>query len=334
LGKTKIKLARKTSIASPASIMMKKSQKKIIGITLGDPSGIGPEVVAKALKDPRVQKLAHFNVIGDEIIFRKYRFPRTPSCQLIGINKIHPFDFPFKDDRSEGGAASLAYLETAVGMLKDKKLDGLVTAPVSKEAISDLGVNFSGHTEYLADCFGVDNFEMMFQGPDLRLLIATRHLALKDVPGAISYDGLLKTLRLAQASFGKLFKIKKPRIALTGLNPHAGEGGLLGHEEQEIIIPAIEQANKEGIHAFGPFAADTLFTPKNYKKYDLFIAMYHDQGLAPLKAMYFNQLVNVTLGLPFIRTSPAHGTGFDIAGKNKADPSSMIEAIKFCAKYA
>lgn len=313
---------------------MKKNKKKIIGITLGDPSGIGPEVVAKALKDPRIQRLGHFKIIGDEIVFKKYRFPRTTTCNLIGINKLHPFDFPFKDDRNEGASASLAYLETAVGMLKDNKLDGLVTAPVSKEAISSLGVNFSGHTEYLADCFGVEKFEMMFQGPDLRLVIATRHLPLKDVPQAITFDGILKTLRVTQTSFAKLFKIKHPRIALTGLNPHAGEGGLLGSEEQDIIIPAIEQAKKEGIKAFGPFAADTLFKPQNYKKYDLFIAMYHDQGLAPIKAMYFNQLVNVTLGLPFMRTSPAHGTGFDIAGKNKADPSSMIEAIKFCAKYA
>jgi len=313
---------------------VKRPKKKIIGITLGDPSGIGPEVVAKALKDPSMQRLAHYKIIGDEIVFKKYRYPRTPTCHLIGINKLHPFDFPFKDDRNAGASASLAYLETAVGMLKDKKLDGLVTAPVSKEAISSLGINFSGHTEYLADCFGIDNFEMMFQGPDLRLVIATRHLPLKEVPAAISYDGILKTLRLVHTSFGKLFKIKHPRIALSGLNPHAGENGLLGSEEQEIIIPAIEQANKEGIKAFGPYAADTLFKTQNFKKYDLFIAMYHDQGLAPLKAMYFNQLVNVTLGLPFIRTSPAHGTGFDIAGKNKADPSSMIEAIKFCVKYA
>lgn len=313
---------------------MTKNSKKIIGITVGDPSGIGPEVAAKALSVPAVQKSAHFRVIGDEIVFKKYRFPRTRNCQLIGINKLHPFDFPFKDARNSGASASLAYLETAVGMIKDKKLDGLVTGPVSKEAISALGVHFSGHTEYLADCFGIDNFEMMFHAPTLRLIIATRHLPLREVPGALSVEGLLKTLRLAESSFSKLFKIRKPRIALAGLNPHAGEGGLLGGDEQQTIIPAIAQANEEGIRAFGPFAADTLFNPKNFKKYDLFIAMYHDQGLTPLKAMFFNQLVNVTLGLPFVRTSPAHGTGFDIAGKNKADPSSMIEAIKFCVKYS
>ncbi len=313
---------------------MNKKQKKIIGITLGDPAGIGPEVTAKALHDPAVRRLAHFRVIGDEIIFKRLKFPRTPTCQLIGINKIHPFDFAFKDLRSESAAASLAYLETAVGMLKDNKLDGLVTAPVSKEAISALGVNFHGHTEYLADSFNVDNFEMMFHAPTLKLIIATRHLPLRNVAQAISYVQILKTLHLANTYFKKNFKIKNPRIALAGINPHAGEGGLLGYEEKEIIIPAIEQANKEGIRAFGPFAADTLFSAKNFKKYDLFVAMYHDQGLTPLKAMYFNQLVNVTLGLPFMRTSPAHGTGFDIAGKNKADPSSMIEAIKFCAKYA
>ncbi len=313
---------------------MNKSRKKIIGITLGDPSGIGPEVTAKALKDPNIRRLAHFKVIGDEVIFKRFRFPRSPTCQLIGINKIHPFDYPFEDDHCAAAAASLAYLETAVGMIKDKKIDGLVTGPVSKEAISTLGVSFHGHTEYLADNFGVTDFEMMFHSPQPRLIIATRHLALKDVAEAISYEQLLRTMRLANENFKKLFKIKKPRIALAGLNPHAGEGGLLGTEEQQIIIPAIQQANREGIAAFGPFAADTLFSQKNFKKYDLFIAMYHDQGLAPLKAMYFNDLVNVTLGLPFLRTSPAHGTGFDIAGKNKADPSSMIEAIKFCTKFS
>ncbi len=313
---------------------MKKQNRKIIGITLGDPSGIGPEVTAKALHDPAIARLAHFKVIGDEVLFKKFKFPRTPSCELIGINKIHPFDFPFKDVHNASAAASLAYLETAVGILKDKKLDGLVTAPVSKEAISALGVPFSGHTEYLADNFGVTKFEMMFHSPLLRLIIATRHLPLKDVPDALSREGILGTLRLANQSFQKLFKIKKPAIALAGLNPHAGEGGLLGHEEKTIISLAIKDAQDEGIRAFGPFAADTLFSEKNFKKYDLFIAMYHDQGLAPLKALFFNQLVNVTLGLPFIRTSPSHGTAFDIAGKNKADPSSMIEAIKFCARYA
>ncbi len=314
--------------------MLKKTSKKIIGITLGDPSGIGPEVAAKALNDPSIRRLAHFKVIGDDVLFKRFKFPRTPNCELIAINKIHPFDFPFKDGRSESAAASLAYLETAVGMLKDKKLNGLVTAPVSKEAISSLGVAFSGHTEYLADNFGVANFEMMFSAPALKLIIATRHLPIKDVAEAISYEGILRTLQLANSSFKKLFKIKKPRIALCGLNPHAGEDGLLGAEENLIISPAVKDAQTQGIRAFGPFAADTLFNPKNFKTYDLFIAMYHDQGLAPLKALFFNQLVNVTLGLPFIRTSPSHGTAFDIAGKNKADPSSMIEAIKFCAKHA
>lgn len=325
---------KKRSICRYQEKPLKKSSKKIIGITLGDPSGIGPEVVAKALKNPAIRRLAHFKIIGDEIIFKRYRFPRTPTCNWIGINKIHPFDFQFKDARSEGAAASLAYLETAVGMLKDQKLDGLVTGPVSKESISALGIPFNGHTEYLADNFGVTDFEMMFHSPKLRLIIATRHLALKNVPDAITHEQLLRTLRLANESFKELFKIKKPNIALAGLNPHAGEGGLLGQEEKMIISPAIKDAQAAGIRAFGPFAADTIFSPKNFKKYDLFIAMYHDQGLAPLKAMYFNELVNVTLGLPFIRTSPSHGTGFDIAGKNKADPSSMIEAIKFCAQYA
>jgi len=313
--------------------MIKKRPRKIIGITIGDPCGIGPEVVAKAMQRADVRKLAHFKIIGDEALFKKYHFPRTPTCTLIGINKIHPFDFELKDVHSEGAAAAMAYLETAVGMLKDHSIHGLVTAPVSKEAIASLGIPFSGHTEYLADHFGVKNFEMMFEAPDLRLIIATRHLPLKDVSEAILKEKILATIRLGNATMQKIFKIKKPKLALAGLNPHAGEGGHLGQEEKRHIIPAIEQAQKEGILASGPFAADTLFRRQNFKKYDLFIAMYHDQGLAPLKAMYFDKLVNVTIGLPFLRTSPAHGTGFDIAGKNKADPSSMIAAIKFCSDH-
>lgn len=306
---------------------------KAIGITIGDPCGIGPEVTAKALRNPSVRKLARFKVIGDEVIFRKYKFPRAKNCELIAINKVHPFDFPFKDNHSEAAAAALAYLESAVGMLKDKKINGLVTAPVSKESIARLGIPFNGHTEYLADNFGVSDFEMMFQAPTLRLIIATRHLPLRRVSEEISRQGILRTIHLGHTSLKKMFKIPKPRIVLCGLNPHAGESGHLGDEEQRLIIPAVEDAKAQGILVDGPLAADTIFRPANFKKYDLFIAMYHDQGLAPLKAMYFNKLVNVTIGLPFVRTSPAHGTGFDIAGKNKADPSSMIEAIKFCARH-
>ncbi|HLD69835.1 MAG TPA: 4-hydroxythreonine-4-phosphate dehydrogenase PdxA [Candidatus Omnitrophota bacterium] len=292
---------------------MLKLSRKTIGITLGDPCGIGPEVTAKALKMlPRLQ--VDIVMIGDQNGFLKYFTPGKPN--------------------PSSARASLEYLNSAVELLKRKKISALVTAPVSKESISALGVPFEGHTEFLARAFGVKHFGMMFVTDVLKTILVTRHIPLNQVSEAINPRNILGTIELVFSSLRDQFQIKKPRIAVCGLNPHAGEGGTIGQEEKTKIIPAIARARQAGIDVFGPLAADTLFCEPIVRGYDAAVAMYHDQGLIAIKSLYFSKVVNLTLGLPFVRTSPAHGTAFDIAGKNKADPSSMLEAIKLALRLS
>ncbi len=274
-----------------------------IGITLGDLRGVGPEVVAKALDRWDISRLADFKIIGQPII-------------------TSPFT------AKHAGQLSLNYLQTAVDLLKKKEIDALVTAPVSKEAISTVDPTFQGHTEFLAKAFGVKNVGMLFVTDELRTIIVTRHIPLKDVSKTINRQNILSTIQLTHHTLQKQFGIPNPHLAVCGLNPHAGEGGTIGREEIQKIIPAIKQAQRKGIDVEGPFAADTLFSSGNSRRYDAVVAMYHDQGLIPIKTLAFRKAVNLTIGLPFVRTSPAHGTAFDIAGKNIADPSSMCEAIK------
>lgn len=288
---------------------MSKSSRKTIGITLGDPCGIGPQVTAKALKMlPRLR--ANIVMIGDQKGF----IPGKPN--------------------PASARASLDYLNRAVELLKGNKISALVTAPVSKESISALGVSFEGHTEFLARAFKVKNFGMMFVTRPLKTILVTRHIPLNQVSEAINPRNIFETIQLISLSLRNQFRIKNPRIAVCGLNPHAGEGGMIGEEERTKIVPAIKRARKAGIDAFGPLAADTLFCGPVIRGYDAAVAMYHDQGLIAIKSLYFSKVVNLTVGLPFVRTSPAHGTAFDIAGKNKADPSSMLEAIKLAARLS
>lgn len=294
--------------------IMSRSAIKTIGITMGDPSGVGPEVVYKALKDPSVASLANFICIGDKKLLRGV------SCSII--------DIPYKSS----GEGSLRFLERAVDLVKGGVIDALVTAPLSKEKVSKYSVNFKGHTEYLADAFGVKQFDMMFIAPQARLSLVTRHVPVKDIPKMITKKAVLSSIELMNETLKNQFNIKNPRIAVLGLNPHAGENGLLGFEDVKQIVPAITAAQKSGIKAFGPFPADTFFCKD--KGFDGIVAMYHDQGLAPMKGLYFKDLVNFTAGLPFVRTSPVHGTAFDIAGKGIADPSSMIASIKLASRLA
>lgn len=309
--------------------------KPTIGITMGDPAGIGAEVIAKALAKPAVRNLAEFKIIGDWSIYRRYSDTRTPKIfppgefidlEYCSAKSIHP-----GRATALSAGASVAYIEKAITLLKNKEITALVTAPVCKETITALGKNFHGHTEFLAEAFGVHNFDMMFVTKTLRTVIVTRHLALKDVSPALNAGKILQTIDLANDALRKYFKIHRPRIGVCGLNPHAGEGGTIGQEEIAVITPAIEKAKAKGLKVSGPLSADTLFTPPVAKNYDVIIAMYHDQGLIPIKTLYFRNVVNLTIGLPFIRTSPAHGTAFNIAGKNQADPSSMIEAVRLAA---
>ena len=309
-----------------------KSRNKCIGITLGDPSGIGPEIVASALKKLSIRKLAHFKLIGDYSIYRRHATVQYKNCSFIDLKSIQPSQCRPGKPNNTTAQASLNALHTAVELYKQNKISALVTAPVCKGAIERIESSFVGHTEFLADAFGQKNVGMMFVADTLRTIIVTRHIPLGKVSEQINTSNIYDTIKLTHQSLKNTFKIKKPTIAVCGLNPHAGEGGMIGTEEIKKIIPAIKRGRQNKMDIHGPFAADTLFSPDIKHKFDAIVAMYHDQGLIPVKTLCFKKLVNLTIGLPFIRTSPAHGTAFDIAGQNKADPSSMCEAIKLAAE--
>jgi 4-hydroxythreonine-4-phosphate dehydrogenase len=240
---------------------------------------------------------------------------------------------PGKLDPGNSGYV-LAVLERALRGCLSGEYDAMVTAPVQKSVINDAGIAFTGHTEFLAEKAAAAHVVMMLVGGGLRVALATTHLALKDVPAAITRESLGRTLRVLDHDLRTRFKIAKPRILVSGLNPHSGESGHLGTEDQEVIAPAIAQAAKEGIAASGPIPADTLFVPERLKHADAVLAMYHDQGLPVLKYASFGQGVNVTLGLPFVRTSVDHGTALDLAGTGKADPGSLIEAVRLAIELA
>ena len=284
---------------------------------MGDPKGVGPEVIRKALTDKSLLAQGCFIVVGDK----------------KALGRVHPsvvvIDVPYKST----GEGSLKFLDRAILLIKGRVADALVTAPLSKHAVSRFSHHFVGHTEYLAQAFEVKNFDMMFVADQMRLTIVTRHVPLKEVPKLITQKAVFDSIALMASTLKDKFKIKEPKIAVLGLNPHAGEGGLLGREDSKFILPAIRKAKAQGINAQGPLPADTFFAfSQRSNPYDGVIAMYHDQGLAPLKGKYMKELVNFTAGLPFVRTSPAHGTAYDIAGKNKADPSSMLAALKLACE--
>lgn len=309
-------------------------KKKCIGITLGDPAGIGPEVVARALARPAIRRLGPFKLIGDYAVYRKYCSVDYAGCPFIDMHSIRPDQWRAGRPNHAGARASWRALLTAVELLKREEISGLVTAPVCKEALRRVAPSFRGHTEFLADAFGVKKVGMMFAADSLRTILVTRHIPLNKVSETVNAANVLDAIRLAHAALKNSFGIRRPAIGVCGLNPHAGEGGTIGKEEITKIIPAIRKARRQKINACGPFAADTLFSPAAGRRFDAVVAMYHDQGLIPAKALWFTKVVNLTIGLPFIRTSPAHGTAFDIAGTRKADPSSMCEAIKLAVRLS
>jgi len=383
---------------------------KKLAITMGDPGGVGPEIIVKALNSPEVKNLCVPIVIGDAFIMEealtllklplrlriikspkdskpakrlieiidigtnelpcsKQRgsvsvIPACPESFLItpftpfikgdskgfptsgndkkhgkklfnpkaAVQEIHSIrNFPKNKPTLEGGRACVGYIRKAAEFALSKQVDGIVTAPISKEALKMAGLKWLGHTEMLADLARTRDYAMMLVGGPLRVILVTIHTALKNVPDLITRQRIVKTLRLAQRACDMLI-IKKPKIAVAGLNPHAGEAGIFGDEEIRIIIPAIRQAMNEGIPVFGPYPPDTIFHKAYKGEVDIIVCMYHDQGLIPLKMIAFDKGVNVTVGLPFIRTSPDHGTAYDIAWKGKANPSSMIEAIRLAIK--
>ena len=318
--------------------------KILVGITQGDSNGIGYEVIIKALSDPRILEQFTPVIYGSSKIFSFYRktIPEIEQMDTNAINnarEAHPKrvnivnclpDSAYAEPGQatpESAKAAIACLVRAVEVLKAGEIDVLVTGPINKKAMSGQGFGFPGHTEYIQNAFGVKDVTMLMVSSRIKVGVVTGHIPLKDVAASITEEKILSKLRLINESLQKDFCIDKPRIAVLSLNPHSGDGGLLGDEEGRIIIPAIKKAVDEGILAFGPFSPDGFFGLSHYENFDATLAMYHDQGLAPFKALSFEDGVNFTAGLPVVRTSPDHGTAFEMAGRDEADPLSMRAAI-------
>jgi len=253
------------------------------------------------------------------------------NCSFINLNCFKTKPRQIGKPTKSGAKTSLNALEIAIDLFKKNEITSLVTAPVCKETISKIKPTFTGHTEFLAKAFNKKFVGMMFVADKLRTIVVTRHIPLNKVSAHVNPSNVYNTIRLTHQTLKHTFNIKNPSIAVCGMNPHAGEGGTIGKGEITKIIPAIKKGRHNKMRIEGPFAADTLFSPDVTQQYDAIVAIYHDQGLIPMKTLCFTRLVNLTIGLPLIRTSPAHGTAFNIAGKNKADPSSMCEAIKLAA---
>ena len=328
-----------------------------IAITCGEPAGIGPEISLRAAWALRAA--VRSVLIGDAALLASVAKDIDPAITLKALSPqamrhaglphfaadvLAVLDCPLAVPAVPGmldarnGRAVLQTLDLAIEGALQGGFDAIVTAPLQKSTINDAGVRFSGHTEYLAEKTGTAQVVMMLAGgsPMLRVALATTHLPLKDVPAAITFEGLSRTIDMIHQELQRKFGLAAPRILVTGLNPHAGEGGYLGHEEIDVIAPALESARARGIDASGPYPADTLFQPKYLEQADCVLAMYHDQGLPVLKHASFGRGVNITLGLPIIRTSVDHGTALDLAaaGLGRADDGSMREAIRVAAAMA
>lgn len=325
-------------------------------ITMGDPTGIGPEIVLRALLEGRFESSVRpLVVVGDVAILQRAarlfdrqakvceaddpkalpsHFLRFGSRQ-IGVKSIS--DLPaetlgFGNPNEACGRAMAEYINWACDRCLDGQAAGLVTAPINKAAIHQAGYRYAGHTELLANRCGVSRVVMMLAGPRLRVCLATTHLALRGVPNALTKEGILETIRITHHSLRGYYRMESPRLAVLGLNPHAGEQGMFGEEEDTLIRPAIEAARAEGILASGPHSADTLFHFAVQGDYDAVVCMYHDQGLIPLKLLHFDDAVNVTLGLPIVRTSVDHGTAYDLAGTGQASPASLVAAVSLATE--
>lgn len=313
-----------------------------LAITLGDLNGIGPEIALKAVFGSRWPAVIQFVFIGDHsqlsTLAHEYGYPALP-CWTPGdiwpkgrkavvwspVNGVPPCT-PGRCTAAASRAA-VAWIRSAVGAAQAGYLDALVTAPICKEGLKKARMDMPGHTEFLAQLTGTERYAMMLMGGPLRVILATRHLPLSEVPRHITAKAIREAATLAAEGL-RWMGFSDPCIGVCGLNPHAGDGGTLGHEEKRIIGPAVRALCRAGVNAVGPVPADVIFYQALQGRYDAVVAMYHDQGLAPLKMIAFENGINLTLGLPIIRTSPDHGTAFDIAGKNRANPSSMKAAIR------
>lgn len=327
-------------------------KKPLIAITMGDPAGIGPEIIIKALDHPRILRACCPLVIGDRKVLEKTAQRMGKSYPLKWIQGIEPL----KENQAPGysveasdlsagqvipgqpdarwGPPVLDYIRLAAEWALNRKVAAMVTCPISKEIIRHFVPSFTGHTEFLARQARTRSFGMMLAGERLKVSLVTVHLSLKKALRMLNSDKILKTIELSHRTLTRWFGVKEPRIAVAGLNPHAGEQGAFGSEEETIVLPAVQAAQRKGIQASGPFPADTLFYWAAQGRYDAVVALYHDQGLIPLKLLHFDKAVNITMGLPFIRTSVDHGTAFDIAGRGVANPDSLIAAVRMAVQFS
>ena len=319
-------------------------RRPVVGITQGDGNGIGYEVIIKSLSDARILESFTPVIYGSSKIFGFYRKhihnldqmdtyviqnARDAKPRKINIVNCLPDSYFVEPGRStpESAKAAIKALECAVADIKRGDIDVMVTAPINKRAMVAEGFGNTGHTEYLQKEFGVDDVAMFMVSDRMKIGVVTGHIPLREVPGAITSEKIVRKLRLMSDSLKRDFGVVEPKIAVLGLNPHCGDGGLLGDEEERIILPAVKEANAEGILAFGPYSPDGFFGLGHYARFDATLAMYHDQGLSPFKAVAFDDGVNFTAGLPVVRTSPDHGTAYEMAGRDEADPHSMMSAI-------
>lgn len=324
----------------------------IIGITMGDPVGIGPEILVKALSDSRLYALCKPLIMGDSHIIKqalkllnfghiiniiddpkqgRYVFN---TLDIIDISNIDMKVSDLLQPTIETGTAMQDYIIKGIDLALNHSISGLVTCPITKTALKLAGSQFHGHTELLAHKTNTKNYAMMLTGKKLKVILVTIHIPLSQVPARLTIKGILKKIRLTHTSLKERFNIKNPKIAVAGLNPHAGEASMFGGEEENIISPAVRLAKKEGLNVSGPLPPDTVFYQAVNKGFDAVVCMYHDQGLIPFKLIHFKDGVNTTLGLPIIRTSVDHGTAYDIAWQGIADASSLTEAIKMAAFQA
>jgi 4-hydroxythreonine-4-phosphate dehydrogenase len=325
-------------------------EKPLIAVTMGDPSGVGPEIIVKALEGGTCRDACDLVVIGDRgameralgvcgssLAVREIREPGEAQgtgpaeLPLIALSALSSDDMAYGGPSERAGDAVYRYIRHATELCLSRKVAAMVTAPISKEAMNRAGHDYPGHTELLAELCGTKDYVMMLAGDLLRVSLVTIHEALRDVPGLITRERVLSTIRVTATGVRRLTGTPRPRLAVLALNPHCGEGGMFGNEDAEIIAPAVEAARAEGIDAVGPLSADTLFHFAQQGTYDAVVAMYHDQGLIPLKMLHFDDGVNVTLGLPIVRTSVDHGTAYDLAGTGRASEKSLLAAVRMAA---
>ena len=304
-------------------------EKSLIGITMGDPGGIGPEVILKALTSPEIRAAANYVVIGSgKVLSNISDRVLTDNISVLDLDNFTVNNALTHKPLPDSGKASVEYILKGLDLAINGKIDALVTAPISKEAIKLAGYDYAGHTELLKEKTSVENVVMFMVGKGLRVSFVTTHLAVNEISGAINQENVFSTIQITATGLKTFFGIDQPKIAVCGLNPHCGDGDCFGTEERDVIIPAIERAQEMGINCHGPLSADTVFNKALNGEFDIVVVQFHDQGAIPIKMYAFDSGVNITLGIPVIRTSPTHGTAFDIAGKGIADPGSMIEAIK------